>query len=119
MSNDEEAIRDIQDQLDAATTKEEKLAILAGAAADCGPVDISQIQQMVSLADMAHRQTLMGIVDIARAKGVDSVPVHILEMLSKEPSVTGAMIWKGVDTLGINVDMGITVPDDLSELEGL
>ena len=104
------------DEIDAAPP-ERKVELMRELAKTHGAIDIDQIEIFVAVADNAVRMALEEIVAIADHLNTAQVPVSVLRELIGQPSSYGRAVYSTVEHLGF--ELGITVPDDLSELDGL
>lgn len=82
-------------------------------------VDGGMIAEVAAFADMAVQAAIAEIAAMAAELGTDQVPVTVLRMYAEQQSVASQMLWAVTNASGADLDMGVTVPDDLSELDGL
>lgn len=100
-NSEQEAIDDIKDSL-------------AGVEVDAG-----QIALIAGFADLAVKAAVEELCAMARQLGVGSVPVQVLKVYAEEQSVASQILWQVAELSGADLVVpDVTVPDDLSGLDG-
>jgi len=79
---------------------------------------VASIEAMAVYVDRSVDTALAEIVKTAEAMGSPVVPVGFIEALIGQRSTGAKQIYLTIEELDAPVDFG-TVPNDLSELEGL
>jgi hypothetical protein len=92
-------------------------ASMREAKAQGATVDIEDFDTIANFAQRAVEVALDEIIAVAHRLGATEVPVAVLEELKKHQCTAVRAMYSTMESL--EVPLSVSVPDDLSELEGL